>query len=423
MRNELKVIFSNTSLILSYLSLYFLFFKNYYNRFSLKPEYIFISIPLVWAIVSCFIYIIGWERDSLWDINVVYCADLAYSLNLNPYTDWSDNPTCQESTPLQFTYLKLVLDVLPFSLFEYNFFEKLWVAFLAILLLIYAYISTKLFNLKTNIIFNIIFILVMFEGANIVALQAGNISALVYLFVILAIFLYRNNRKKFYFFPLVALATFVKFHLGILLLIPFILDDKFNLKGYSIFFAVLIGLFLLNYFIHGSFIAQWIENLAYTDWGLKPWFSDLSILQPLWVNNMRDVEFNAIFKVLLAPLFVINLIYFKKIIANKFTDEETKDYLLVLCCLAFILILPRLKVYDFLIISCVTLKIYSDCIYSLFNKKKIVSYISLIILLVFYSAITYWRPQWDGSNNSYYYCIAFYLLYQSLVYCRAKMLE
>ncbi len=92
MRNELKVIFSNTSLILSYLSLYFLFFKNYYNRFSLKPEYIFISIPLVWAIVSCFIYIIGWERDSLWDINVVYCADLAYSLNLNPYTDWSDNP-------------------------------------------------------------------------------------------------------------------------------------------------------------------------------------------------------------------------------------------------------------------------------------------------------------------------------------------
>ena len=84
MRNELKVIFSNTSLILSYLSLYFLFFKNYYNRFSLKPEYIFISIPLVWSIVSCFIYIIGWERDSLWDINVVYCADLAYSLNLNP---------------------------------------------------------------------------------------------------------------------------------------------------------------------------------------------------------------------------------------------------------------------------------------------------------------------------------------------------
>ena len=124
MRNELKVIFSNTSLILSYLSLYFLFFKNYYNRFSLKPEYIFISIPLVWSIVSCFIYIIGWERDSLWDINVVYCADLAYSLNLNPYTDWSDNPTCQESTPLQFTYLKLVLDVLPFSLFEYNFFEN-----------------------------------------------------------------------------------------------------------------------------------------------------------------------------------------------------------------------------------------------------------------------------------------------------------
>ena len=58
---------------------------------------------------------------------------------------------------------------------------------------------------------------------NHILILLGVISALVYLFVILAIFLYRNNPKKFYFFPLVALATFVKFHLGILLLIPFIL--------------------------------------------------------------------------------------------------------------------------------------------------------------------------------------------------------
>ena len=116
-------------------------------------------------------------------------------------------------------------------------------------------------------------------------------------------------------------------------------------------------LFFLNYLIHGSFISQWIENLAYTDWGLKPWFSDISMLKPLWIDRMRDVEFNAIFKVLLAPFFIVNLIYFKKVINNKFSIEERNNYLIVLCCLVFILVLPRLKVYDFLIISCVSLKI------------------------------------------------------------------
>ena len=423
MRNELKVVFSNLSLVLSYLSLFFLYFKKYYKQISLKPEYIFILLPMIWAIASCIIYIVGWERDSLWDINVVYCADLAYSNGLNPYNDWSINPLCQESIPLQFTYLKLVLDVLPFSNFEYNLFEKVWVVFLGILIVAYAYVTNMMFKLRTNIFFNILFILVLFQGANIVALQAGNISALVYLLVLLAIYFYQSKSNKIYFFLLIALATFVKFHLGILLLLPFIIDQKFDYKGYLTFFSVLFGLFFLNYLIHGSFISQWIENLAYTDWGLKPWFSDISMLKPLWIDRMRDVEFNAIFKVLLAPFFIVNLIYFKKVINNKFSIEERNNYLIVLCCLVFILVLPRLKVYDFLIISCVSLKIYSDCITSLFNKEKLLRFGSLAILIIFYSSITYWRPQWDGSNTSYYYCFALYVFYQYLVYYRAKMVE
>tara|TARA_B100000959_G_scaffold284259_1_gene355352 strand:+ start:614 stop:1885 length:1272 start_codon:yes stop_codon:yes gene_type:complete len=420
MRNELKILFSEITLYSSYLSLFFLYFKNFYKKIKLKPVYLFILLPIIWSLIANFLYIGGWERDSLWDINVVYCADVAYSTGADPYRDWFNSPECQESTPLQFTYLKLVLDALPFASFEYDFFEKIWVSFLVIITIFYGFFTAKLFKLETNIIFNIIFIVVMFQGANVVALQAGNISAVIYFLVLIAILLLQSYKYRSLFFLIIAIASFVKFHLALLLLIPFVLDKKFDFKGYIIFFLVLLSLFFLNYIVHGDFINQWVENLAYVDWGLGPRFSDISFLQPLWLGKIRDVEFNAIVKVLLIPLFLINIFYFKTLIKNKFTEEESNDFLLVLTSLIFILVLPRLKVYDFLFLSCIALKIYTDCIKDMFSSDRLIKAICLGILLLFYSLLIYWRPQWDGSNNSYYFCFGLYILYQFLIYFRCR---
>jgi hypothetical protein len=260
----------------------------------------------------------------------------------------------------------------------------------------------------------------MFQGANVVALQAGNISAVIYFLVLIAILLLQSYKYRSLFFLIIAIASFVKFHLALLLLIPFVLDKKFDFKGYIIFFLVLLSLFFLNYIVHGNFINQWVENLAYVDWGLGPRFSDISFLQPLWLGKIRDVEFNAIVKVLLIPLFLINIFYFKTLIKNKFTEEESNDFLLVLTSLIFILVLPRLKVYDFLFLSCIALKIYTDCIKDIFSSDRLIKAICLGILLLFYSLLIYWRPQWDGSNNSYYFCFGLYILYQFLIYFRCR---
>ena len=87
MRNELKVLFSNISIITSICTLIYIYLKSSLQNKKIKIEYILFAIPFIWAITSNIIYINGWARDSLWDINVVYCADLAYSLGADPQND------------------------------------------------------------------------------------------------------------------------------------------------------------------------------------------------------------------------------------------------------------------------------------------------------------------------------------------------
>ena len=82
MKNELKKLFCDIALYSSFISFYLLYIKEFYKKFRLKPEYLLLLIPFIWAFFANFLYIKGWARDSLWDINVVYCADLAYSNNL-----------------------------------------------------------------------------------------------------------------------------------------------------------------------------------------------------------------------------------------------------------------------------------------------------------------------------------------------------
>ena len=420
MKNELKKLFCDIALYSSFISFYLLYIKEFYKKFRLKPEYLLLLIPFIWAFFANFLYIKGWARDSLWDINVVYCADLAYSNNLDPYNDWFENPGCMESIPLKYPYLKLLLDFLPFSMFEYDFFEKIWVFLLGIMLITYAFITKKMFQLEISIIFIVFFISFLFQGANMVALQSGNISTLVYLIVFIGIYFLKSPKYQILFFVCLALATFVKFHLGILLLMPFVLNNKFNYRGYIVYFSILFSLFYINYLLHGEFLSKWLTNLAYVDWGLKPYYSDISFLKTLWVNKIRDVEFNAIVKLLLAPLFIINLILFKKFLNNKVSHDEKDNILIALCSLAFILILPRLKVYDFLFVSCVSLKIYIDSVKTITNKLVKIRIASSIIILIFYLSFIYWRPQWDGDNRSYFHVLSILFLYQGLLYFKLK---
>ena len=183
---------------------------------------------------------------------------------------------------------------------------------------------------------------------------------------------------------------------------------------------ILFSLFYINYLLHGEFLSKWLTNLAYVDWGLKPYYSDISFLKTLWVNKIRDVEFNAIVKLLLAPLFIINLILFKKFLNNKVSHDEKDNILIALCSLAFILILPRLKVYDFLFVSCVSLKIYIDSVKTITNKLVKIRIASSIIILIFYLSFIYWRPQWDGDNKSYFHVLSILFLYQGLLYFKLK---
>lgn len=429
MRNELKVLFSNISLISSIVTLIYVYYKNFLPKKKIKLEYVLFFLPLLWAIISNVLYINGWARDSLWDINVAYCADLAYSLGVSPQSDWYLNPTCQESIPLQFTYLKLLLNIIPFSIFEYDLFEKVWLGFLLLTALGYGFLSKKLFDLKSNYFFILIFILVAYQGSNIISLQAGNIAVPIYLFVLFGIFLLKFKKYKILFFPIVAFATFIKFHLALFLLVPFIVEKVFNLKGYFLFFVTLFSLFGLNYLIHGPFIEGWLVNLKFVDMGLAPIFSEMNFLKSLWVTSdnyiceasMSKVQFNALCKVSIFPFFFLNLIFFRKYLMEKVSEKEFFNILLILSTFVFVLVLPRLKVYDFFIISCVSIKIYLDSVDALVSKDVVLKLISALIIVLFYFSAIYWRPQWDLTNISYYYVFSIYVLYQAMVIRKIKV--
>tara|TARA_B100000700_G_scaffold296781_1_gene361051 strand:- start:1246 stop:2325 length:1080 start_codon:yes stop_codon:yes gene_type:complete len=356
---------------------------------------------------------------------VVYCADLAYSLGQNPQNDWFANASCQESIPLQFTYLKLLLDIIPFSLFEYDLFEKVWVLFLGITVLGYGYLTKKIFNLKNSYIFIVLFILCSYQGSNIISLQAGNIAVPIYLLVLFGIFLLKSDSYKAFFYPIIAIATFLKFHLALFLLIPFITNKEFKITGYLIFSLTLVFLFFLNYILHGPFISEWLINLKYVDMGLAPIFAEVDILKPLWVSNGEElvskVQFNALCKVIIFPFFLINLLVFKKYISNKVNSESFFEILLILSALVFVLALPRLKVYDFFIISCLSLKIYLDSVKALVTKDGILRLISISIIATFFFSLIYWRPQWDLTNISYYYVLFIYFSYQAMVIRKIKV--
>ena len=425
MRNELKVLFSNISIITSICTLIYIYLKSSLQNKKIKIEYILFAIPFIWAITSNIIYINGWARDSLWDINVVYCADLAYSLGADPQNDWFVNSSCQESTPLQFTYLKLLLDIVPFSLFEYDLFEKIWVAFLSVCVLGYTYLTKRIFKVKINFLFILIFILVAYQGSNIVSLQAGNIAVPIYLLVLFGILLLREKKYKILFFPIIAFVTFLKFHLALFLLIPFITDRVFNYKGYAIFTITLIILFFLNYILHGPFVDAWLVNLKYVDMGLAPIFAEIDLLKSLWTKDgeplISKVQFNALCKILIFPFFLLNLIIFKNFIKNKLDDDDFFDTLLILSAFVFVLALPRLKVYDFFIVSCLSIKVYLDSAKFFLNKDRLLRFLSIGIIILFYLGATYWRPQWDLTNISYYYVLSTYLLYQAMVIRKIKV--
>lgn len=425
MRNELKVLFSNISLISSFITLIYFYYKNFSVKSKIKLEYILIFFPLLWAIISNILYINGWARDSLWDINVVYCADLAYSLGQDPQNDWFVNASCQESTPLQFTYLKLLLNIIPFSLFEYDLFEKIWVIFLCLTVLGYGYLTKKIFDIKNSFIFIILFILCCYQGSNIISLQAGNIAVPIYLLVFFGIFLLKSKKYKIFFYPIIAVATFLKFHLALFLLIPFVTQKQFSISGYVVFFLALSVLFFVNYILHGPFISEWLVNLKYVDMGLAPIFAEMDFLRFLWISDgnplISKVQFNALCKVFIFPLFLINLMILKKYINNKVSNENFFEILLILSALVFVLTLPRLKVYDFFIISCLSIKIYLDSISALVSKDLILRIISILIIIVLYFSLIYWRPQWDLTNISYYYVLFIYFLYQAMVIRKIKV--
>ena len=159
--------------------------------------------------------------------------------------------------------------------------------------------------------------------------------------------------------------------------------------------------------------------------GLAPIFAEVDILKPLWVSNGEElvskVQFNALCKVIIFPFFLINLLVFKKYISNKVNSESFFEILLILSALVFVLALPRLKVYDFFIISCLSLKIYLDSVKALVTKDGILRLISISIIATFFFSLIYWRPQWDLTNISYYYVLFIYFSYQAMVIRKIKV--
>tara|TARA_Y100001970_G_C14186811_1_gene833067 strand:+ start:557 stop:1834 length:1278 start_codon:yes stop_codon:yes gene_type:complete len=387
-----------TSTFLLFLITFFYFL--YKNK---KNIYILFLIPLVTSFYSGLSYAFRFtnvhETAALyWDVRGLWCANLALDAGLSPYNGMAD---CMfPNLPMLVAYQPIFLNF--FWNIDYSSFKLIWLS-LAIIFLIVIYISSKqILNYKSNLLFFVLFLLGAYEGSSWITFQSGNIAIITY--GISFYFLYRliQNDKSLGFFVTIGILTAFKYHFILLLLYPVLVQRRIDIKYHALTFLVFFATTLTSYYMYPHLYNELFTEVIgkQLDQGLKPYPSQLFIYD-YFRDHVDGLKFNTFFK---GFVFVSMFLFFYNRIRKNST--YSKADLFILATFMINLCLPRLKLYDLLLIIPCTIKILEESWVS--TDKKIISrLITLIIACTFF----FIYPQWWWDNWSYYYIIVLFLLY------------
>ena len=134
---------------------------------------------------------------------VYYCAPLMHSLGSNGYGSLI---ACSETlVDFKFVYLPLYLTIFKFYFFSPEVFFLLWIVTCTLSVALIVYLLNRLYNYKNYLL--ILFItLFSFSGIPLYGYLSGNISAILYLFIILGIFLACSKKDSLIYTGLILIA-------------------------------------------------------------------------------------------------------------------------------------------------------------------------------------------------------------------------
>jgi len=291
-----------------------------------------------------------------------------------------------------------------------NFFWEIELSTMKILWLLISFVSfyiiyfysKQILEFKSNIFFFFLFLFGAYQGASWVTIQSGNIAIITY--AISFYFLYRliKQNKKLGFFIVIGLLTAFKYHFIFLLLYPIFIDKKIEFKYHLLSFVVFAFVSLLSYHLYSNLYGELFSKVIgmQIDLGLGPYPSQLPIYN-YFQNSISGLEFNTLFKGFI--FLILFLIFFKKIRKD---DNYSKIDLFILATLIVNICIPRLKLYDLLLIIPCTLKLIEDCV----NSRTKVLLCNSIILVVA-TSFFFKAPQWWWINDAYYYIIILFLFF------------
>jgi hypothetical protein len=288
-----------------------------------------------------------------WDIEVYLCAAGRMALNLSPYLDLTQG-NC--STQLPYVYIPLLSRFLPAGL---SLFGREGLYFILAVTAIASVAIISLCGFKwsrepsTSKYF--LFFFSMLGGYLFYGFRSGNLALLFY--ALLGMALVSHKESKPFLAWVCALGSLIKFQYMTFFLIP-LCCTKSRRKS-LLPLAVLIGCYLLDYFLHPTEYQSWSMQITRIDqgddWGFGFYYFFKNAVNWFGVGQqLPPIAFGALIYLAMASIFL--LIFFQKL-----AKIPTAHSRLAFSLIASVLLLPRLKIYDLFLIWPALLIIERDC--------------------------------------------------------------
>ena len=294
------------------------------------------------------------DKEQQWDFKTYYYAFKAFNSGLSPYDNNVLSQLAKEKIHLNFVYPPITLFFFrPFSLVNYGTAFYMFLALKCVLLTLLLYIWKKTFLRENDPLFYL-FCFLGFNAAVILDLRAGNVSIIEQVLLWTG-FIFYLKRRIFLFCLCVISAALFKITPILFLFLLLISKEKYR---YAYFFAASIIFFVILFVSYISMPDLWHEllrNLQRLDAKGIPSPSTYALVRAVLRYFGRQVHVVVSRPLLMAVYLFIDaaVVFFswKAYNALRLVDKEDKiKMLLYFACFVYVLIIPRVKVYSYIVL-------------------------------------------------------------------------
>ncbi len=322
------------------------------NRQSNK---IALIVSVIAALLVTVLFIRFGERQ--WDFKVYYFGAQAQTLGLSAYSASTIQKLSGSTLDLYYLYPPLTLYLFyPFLLIPYSVALILYVIAKGFMFIVFLLVWRKLLPPSSTILF-CLFCLLSFNGCLYLDFVSGNISLVEQTMISIACYCYVTRRFSLFCIFILLASIFKILPLSFLFLL--ILSKEKNRYTLLSLSFVLFGLYCgLSYLIQPEQCREWIQTVGYIasldGRGIynPSLFSLSKEIVSLFRANPVDVH-SSIIAFILYVLLALSLLLVSQLLSRRYfisSKENPERIFIILACFLYILLLPRLKDYSFVLI-------------------------------------------------------------------------